>query len=66
MLTMTEGVWAIIAAAWSMDSFEIATALEHPAAYVVGAFAVLVGGYLLMLLLRAVRSSTNTSSAPCS
>ncbi|MCH9808502.1 MAG: TRAP transporter small permease subunit [Alphaproteobacteria bacterium] len=54
MSSMFEGVVAILSAFVSMDAFVISEALGHPAAYIVGLFAVLVGGYLIMLLLRAV------------
>lgn len=54
MVSIFEGVGAILAAAWSGDSFAISSALDHQAAYVVGFVIVLVGGFLLMLLLRAV------------
>jgi len=58
MSDLFEGLGLLLSAFASMDSFAIASALEAPeayiAAYVLGALVVVVGGFLLMLLLRAI------------
>ena len=58
MSDLFEGLGLLLSAFATMDSFAIASALESPeayvAAYVLGALVVVVGGYLLMLLLRAI------------
>lgn len=54
MSSIIEGLGAIIAALMSGDSFAIASALDHPAAYVFGTFLAIVGGYVIMLIFSAV------------
>ena len=54
MADVINGISNILTAFISMDSFEIAEAFQGPAAYVVGTFLAIVGGYLIMLVLRAV------------
>lgn len=58
MTEIFEGIGLLLSAFATMDSFAIAQAFEssevYLAAYVLGAFVVVVGGYLIMLLLRAV------------
>ncbi|MEL6747302.1 MAG: TRAP transporter small permease subunit [Pseudomonadota bacterium] len=54
MADLIGGLSTLLSAFASMDSFEIAEAMGHPAAYVLGAVVVLGGGLLLMFLLRAV------------
>lgn len=54
MAGLFEGVGPILTALLSADSFEISEALKHPAAYLLCGVLVVVGGYLLMLLLRLV------------
>ena len=55
MSSLFEGLGAILAALMSGDSFEIASSLDnHQAAYVFGTFLAIVGGYLIMMILRAV------------
>ncbi len=50
-----EGISALISALFSGDSFMIADAMNHgPAAYLFGTVLAIVGGCLIMLLLRAV------------
>ena len=54
MSSTFEGLGTIVSAIISTDSFAITEALDHQAAYVFGAGIVLIGGLLLMYLLRAV------------
>jgi len=54
MSSLFEGAGAIIAALMSADAWEISEAIKEPGAYLLGLALVLVGGYLLMLLLRAI------------
>lgn len=50
-----EGISALISALFSGDSFMIADAMNHgPASYLFGTVLAIVGGYLIMMLLRAV------------
>ena len=48
------GLLTIFSALLSADSFEIAEALNSPSAYLFGAILAIGGGYLIMLILRAV------------
>lgn len=54
MSSLSEGVGAIFDAILSGDSWMFAESLNHSAAYVVGGFVVLVGGFLVLKLLQAV------------
>ena len=49
-----EGISELLSALVSGDSFMIAEAMGGPAAYVLGTFLAIAGGYLTMMVLRAV------------
>ncbi|MEM7777812.1 MAG: TRAP transporter small permease subunit [Pseudomonadota bacterium] len=54
MTDVIGGLGAVFAALWSADSFEFAEAFQGPPAYIFGTALALIGGYLTMLILRAV------------
>ena len=55
MPSITEGIGALISALFSADSFMIADAMNHgPASYLFGTLLAIVGGLLIMMVLRTV------------
>lgn len=54
MSSFSEGAGAIFDAILAGDSWMFAESLNHSAAYILGAFVVLVGGYIVLRILRAV------------
>ena len=54
MLDLFDGLFVIVGALFSADSFEISEALNSPSAYLFGAIVAIFGGYLIMLVFRAV------------